>query len=34
MNIATIFERYEKYDYIFYVYNTHQVRIPNNERKT
>ena len=29
----TIFEGYEKYDYIFYVNNTYQVRVPNNERK-
>ncbi|KHE67854.1 hypothetical protein HMPREF9074_09472 [Capnocytophaga sp. oral taxon 329 str. F0087] len=33
MNITTIFEGYEKYDYIFYLNNTYQVRVPNNERK-
>ena len=31
--IATDFENRKKYDYVFYVYNTHQVRVPNDERK-
>ena len=31
--IATNFENRKKYDYVFYVYNTHQVRVPNDERK-
>ena len=31
--IATEVEKRKKYDYVFYVYNTHQVRVPNDERK-